>query len=140
MVSCEPALDQSQALSYLQRLCAHRPCCSCMQCQRARRVTCVRTQVLLRLQAVLDSFAQAGDDEDLVFLTRLIQLACSARAVLKHGGSFPPASQGLITRLYPALMAACLADAATYTGTAPGRDAAEMCCGLDEPAHPEAMP
>ena len=75
------------------------------------------TQVLLRLQAVLDSYGQAGEDEDLVFLTRLIQLACGARAQLKQGGSFPPASQGLIKRLYPALMAACLADATAYTGT-----------------------
>ena len=71
----------------------------------------------MRLQAVLDSFAQPGDDEDLVFVTRLIQLACSARAILKHGGGFPAASLGLITRLYPALMAACLADATAYTGT-----------------------
>ena len=74
-------------------------------------------QVLLRLQAVLDGMQQADEDDELVFITRMVQLACSARAQLREGRfGFPAASSTLLKKLYPTLMVASLADAATYDG------------------------
>ena len=74
-------------------------------------------QVLLRLQAVLDGMQQADEDDELVFITRLVQLACSARAQLREKSSgLPAASSTLLKKLYPTLMVASLADAASYEG------------------------
>lgn len=52
-----------------------------------------------------------SNDTTLVFLTRLIQLACSVRSLLReHRFQFPHASTDMLTVVYPCLMG-CLFDA-----------------------------
>ena len=81
----------------------------------------IDVQVLLRLQAVLDGMQQADEDDELVFITRLVQLACSARAQLREKSfGLPAASSTLLKKLYPTLMVASLADAASYEGALQG--------------------
>ena len=81
--------------------------------------------MLLRLQAVLDGMQQADEDDELVFITRLVQLACSARAQLREKSiGLPAASSTLLKKLYPTLMVASLADAASYEGA--GQSARSM--------------
>ncbi|MCJ1461801.1 Cofactor of BRCA1 [Pseudocyphellaria aurata] len=68
-------------------------------------------QVLRRLHAVIKAEGQPSHDDHLVFLTRLIQLACSARTQLRDNRySFAPASNEMMSVVYPCLID-CLIDA-----------------------------
>ena len=74
--------------------------------------SCVHTpQVLRRLQSVMKAEGRPSDDSSLVFLTRLVQLACSARTQLReHRFHFLPASTDMMSTVYPCLID-CLIDA-----------------------------
>ncbi|KAK9803792.1 hypothetical protein WJX73_009326 [Symbiochloris irregularis] len=66
-------------------------------------------QALGRLKVVLDSEGSPSDDGPLVFLTRLMQLACSARMQLREQRfSLPQASPQMMSVVYPALMGALM--------------------------------
>ncbi len=82
-------------------------------------------QTLRRLEALVAGEGSPAADADLVFLTRLLQLAVACRAMLRERAyAFAPASPELLHTFYPLLMAAMveaeLHDADTVDGAPRG--------------------
>ena len=78
-------------------------------------------QTLRRLEALVAGEGSPAADADLVFMTRLLQLAVACRAMLRERAyAFAPASPELLHTFYPLLMAAMveaeLHDADTVDG------------------------